>query len=181
MQTPICKTQTMRETRGGGAARTPLFVRRRGQARPGPGPDPHLAHVLQALEHGEVVGPAVLGAEPHHVLPAHRLLRQLPPATRPAAAGTPRDCRARPCLLPRPSQGTAGTGKASSRAGHRRPRRQRQQQEQSRARAAAPDTSARRHLGSATSGVRPPTPRHARRMQISATVTSPQQDPPLPW
>lgn len=58
-------------------------------ARRRPGPPPHLPHVLQALEHRQVVAPGVLGAHTGHVLPAGLFLRQLPAAagpTRPRSA-----------------------------------------------------------------------------------------------
>lgn len=113
----------------------------------------------------------MLGAQPHHVLAAHRLLRQLPPAAgaASAASGSPRARgTGRRSLrgLPRRVQAGSGLQGGSGRPGERRPRRQRQQQEERGARAAAPDTSARRHLGSPTSGA--PAPPHARRVQSSA-------------
>ncbi len=48
---------------------------------------PYVFSVLQALEHGQVVVPGVFGADPAHVLPTGRLLRELPATAAPHRGG----------------------------------------------------------------------------------------------
>ena len=64
--------------RGRHTQHIPITSRDRCGPLPAPPQVAYLSAVLQALQHGQVVGPGVFGAEAGQVLPAGLLLRQLP-------------------------------------------------------------------------------------------------------